>query len=168
MMKFLLIMAYVACIQAQQKKCDPNAVKETIVVELTATDSYTDANGDTINVVPHAVVAAQVLRAIQPRLELARKQNDQAAIVGLLDIQSQMETLLKTKSKKLVSSKSKKAKVNGASNFSPPVNEFALGFMLTTFLTSFMVLGCFMFYRLNRATSTKGTLSRKNRKLPGC
>ena len=171
MMMFLMMMSQVICMQAHQKACDPDAVAETIVVELTATDSYPDANGDIINVVPHAVVAEQVLKAIQPRLDLARKQNDQAVITGLLDIQSQMEALRKMKSKKLVTSKTSKtksSKVGKTSNFSPPVNEFALGFILTTFLTSFMVLGCFMFYRLNRTTFTKAKPSKKTKKLPGC
>ena len=165
----IIIACLAACVKSDHKKmskCSADAIAdaETIVVEVNAVDSYENANGEVVNLVPKAEVAQKVLQAIQPRLKEARQNKEYKVIAGLLDIQAQMESILKTSPTSLTVNKVLKQKSSlrnpkKSSEFSPAANEFALGFMLMIFVCV-TILGCIMCFLPSPASTTRITNTR--------
>ena len=152
----------------------PGADVETLVVDVTATESYYDSNGDLVNVVPHALLARQTLEAINPRLQQAYANNEYGIISELENVKREMEKLLesygtviqtrpkgskKTKTKSLKSSKSSKGQAPLEANanspvLSPAVNLFAFIMMMTVF-SIFAIICCIICFYSDKANTTR-------------
>ena len=152
---------------------DPAPNAETIVVEVTATETYENEDGELVNVVPHAQLARQVLKAIQPRLEQAIRNHEHGVITELTSIKMEMESMLKqhsgpgsvvTSKPKIYMAESTKlsspATPTAKAILSPSANIFALC-LLILFITVFIVFsGMFLCY-VTRMNAVKTGRSRR-------
>ena len=157
----------------------PNADVETLVVEVPASESYYNDNGELMNVVDQAVLAQHVLDAIRPRLAEARRNNEFGIVAELNNIQSEMEELIwkhnqlskvqapsslkATNTKKITKSTNKKMtskKTSEPALLSPVANMFALGLMLL-FIGLFTVFCCCLFCGKSSASKNRKIRARQ-------